>query len=284
MNSRTLDDMNKTIRKALHEHKIPWQPHVIAGVHKSGLLAATMFGAHLNVPVVPLRQLWEANWIHSGLRTGIKEADQDNFLAKSRRVLIVEDAAGTGKTFGQFVPKLPAKHKYFKVCVFGTKKQVPNFDLVLDHCPGPRIFEWNWRDSVLLQGAVMDIDGVFCPDPPTPEERDNHKQYIHHIQTARPLYVPRKPVMALATSRLERFRPQTEQWLRDNKIQYKHLYMAPFKTPAERRIYKNFRVKADVYANRKDAVLFVESHDKTARWIQQATKRPVFSVESGTLV
>jgi hypothetical protein len=90
--------------------------------------------------------------------------------------------------------------------------------------------------------------------------------------------------MALATSRLEKYRPQTEQWLRDNKIQYKHLYMAQFATPKERRLYKNFKVKADVYANRKDAVLFVESHDKTARWIKDATKRPVFSVESRTLV
>jgi hypothetical protein len=35
--------MNVAIRNGMH--KLPWQPHVIAGVHKSGMLAAAMFAA-----------------------------------------------------------------------------------------------------------------------------------------------------------------------------------------------------------------------------------------------
>lgn len=278
MNSRTIDDMNEAIKANLH--KVPWHPHVVAGVHKSGMLAASIWASHLNVPVVPLRQLWEAPWVYAGLRAGIK--DQDTFLMKATRVLVLEDAAGTGKTSAKEFAKLPKKFKYFKVCVFGTKPGVPGFDLVCDVCSGPRIFEWNWRDNKLLESSILDIDGVLCPDPPTPEERTG--PYIKHIQTARPLYVPKRKVLVLATSRLEKYRKHTEQWLAKNKIEYGTLYMAQFDTPAERRKFGNFRTKANVYANRKDARLFVESHDKQAAWIQRETGRPVFSVESRRLV
>jgi hypothetical protein len=276
--------MNVAIRNGMH--KLPWQPHVIAGVHKSGMLAASMFSAHLNVPVVPLRQLWEQDWIYAGLRSRIKDKDQHAFLAKPRRVLIVEDAASTGITIGRQLDILKAKqrapHKYFSVCVFGGKPKVGNYHLVLDHCPGPRIFEWNWRDNVLLEESILDIDGVVCPDPPTPEERTG--PYIAHLKSAKPLYVPIKPVMAFATSRLEKYRAITEEWLAKNKIRYGRLYMAQFATPTERRQFGNFRVKARVFAERKDARMFVESHDKQARWIAKEVKRPVFAVESRTLL
>jgi hypothetical protein len=283
MNYRSIDEMNKIIRtKGLGV--LPWQPQVIAGVHKSGMLAASMFAAHLNVPVVPLRQLWEADWIYAGLRTGIKYQDQDAFLAKPRRVLIVEDASSTGKTTGKQLALLRQRarvqHKYFKVCVFGARNQIPGFEAVLDVCPGPRLFEWNWRDSKLLESSILDIDGVVCPDPPTPEERTG--PYIAHIQSARPLYVPIRKVMAFATSRLEKYRPQTKAWLAKNKIQYGVLHMAQFATPTERREFGNFRVKARVYAD-SEARLFIESHDKQAKWIAKESKRPVFSVESRSM-
>lgn len=283
MNHRSIDDMNLVIRGSLQ--KLPWKPDVIAGVHKSGMLAAAMFGAHLNVPVVPLRQLWEADWIYSGIRGLISEKQQDAFLAVPRKVLIAEDAAGTGKTIGKQLQILKkhqrADHKYFSVVVFGTKPKVGNFHLVLDVCPGPRIFEWNWVDHFLLASSIMDIDGVFCPDPPTPEEKTG--PYIEHISTARPLYVPQRKILALATSRLEKYRPQTTQWLKDNEIRYGQLHMAQFDTPADRRKYGNFRVKASVYKMMPEARLFVESHDKQAGWIAKETKRPVFSVESRSL-
>jgi uncharacterized HAD superfamily protein len=283
MNHRSIHDMNMVIRGSLQ--RLPWKPDVIAGVHKSGMLAASMFGAHLNVPVVPLRQLWEADWIYSGLRGLIKEEQQNAFLSSPRRVLIVEDAAGTGKTIGKQLQILKAnqraEHKYFSVVVFGTKPKVGNFHLVLDVCPGPRIFEWNWVDHFLLGKSILDIDGVLCPDPPTPEERTG--PYMQHIERAPPLYVPKRKVMALATSRLEKYRDLTENWLQANKIQYGRLYMAQFDTPAERRKFKNFRVKAEVYKQLTEARLFVESHDNQAGWIAKETKRPVFSVESRSL-
>ena len=284
MRYRSLDDMNKTIRANLP--KLPWKPEVIAGVHKSGLLAATIFGAHLNVPVVPLRQLWSADWIHVGRRTGIAEKEQSAFLSRPRRVLIVEDAAGTGKTIGKELQTLRERqrspHKYFSVCVFGSKPKVGNFHLVLNVCPGPRLFEWNWRDHCLTEQWMLDIDGVVCPDPPTPEERTG--PYIEHISTAQPLYVPKRKVLAFATSRLEKYRPQTTAWLEKHGFQYGKLIMAEFDTPAERRAYKNFRVKVVAYNQTPAASLFVESHDKSATWIAKETKKQVFSVESRRLL
>lgn len=282
MNNRTIADMAKVIRDSCNA--LPWQPEVIAGVHKSGLLAATMFGARFNVPIVPLRQLWEADWVYSGIRGRINEKAQNAYLSKPRRILIVEDAANTGKTIERQLKALNArqraKHTYFKVVVFGTKSKVPQFDRVLDVCPGPRIFEWNWRDHKLLENSILDIDGVLCPDPPTPEERTG--PYIRHIETAKPLYVPRKPVLALATARLEKYRPHTIVWLAKNGIEYGTLHMAQYPNPAARRKAGNWVGKASTYAA-SGAILFVESHDRQAAQIAKGSKRPVFSIESGSM-
>jgi uncharacterized HAD superfamily protein len=274
--------MNQLIRGSLQ--KLPWAPEVVAGVHKSGMLAAVQFASYFNVPVVPLRQLWEADWVYAGKRTRLE--DQDSFLATGRRVLIVEDSVASGGTFSRELKKLNAgckvKHEFFKVAVYGTRPEAAGFNLVLAVCPGPRMFEWNWMNNARLGRAVLDIDGVLCKDPPFIEDQKPAK-YQRYLQNAVPLFVPKIPVMALATARLERFRPETEAWLAQTGVQYGNLFMAGFRTAAERRKVGNWTTKMAVYSKLPKARLFIESNDKQARRIHQATKRLVICVESGIM-
>jgi uncharacterized HAD superfamily protein len=177
-------------------------------------------------------------------------------------------------------------HDFFTVAVYGTyssdKSANKRINLVLADCPGPRMFEWNWLNNARSKRMVFDIDGVLCVDPPVIEDKQP-EAYREYLLNATPLLIPKVPVLALATSRLERFRPETESWLKEQGIEYGSLLMAPFKTAPERRKHGNWRSKAKHYADMKKAILMVESSDKQALSIHQATRKLVLCVESGKM-
>lgn len=282
MNYRNIEHMNATIRASLQT--LPWPPEVVAGVHKSGMLAATQFASYFNVPVVSLRQLWEADWVYAGARTHLEE--QDSFLAVSRRVLVVEDSVGSGgtvkKEFAMLQANARAVHEYHFLAVYGVDKIAAGFNQILEVCPSPRMFEWNWMNNTRLRRTVLDIDGVLCKDPPVNEDK-NPKVYQDYVADATPLLIPDVPVMALATSRLERFRPETVDWLKKVGVQYGTLHMAPFNTATARRRHGNWKTKADVYAKLRKAILMIESSDEQALMIYRGTKKLVLAIESGIM-
>lgn len=286
MNYRTIVQLNQAIRGSLQQ--LPWAPEVVAGVHKSGMMAATQFSLYFNVPAIPLCQLWMgADWVYAGKRTYLE--DQHDYLLKPRRILVVEDSVGSGATAQREFKKLRDRHlapvvphEFFFLAVYGVKKNVPAFDLIIEVCPGPRMFEWNWLNNSRLGRAILDIDGVLCKDPPFIEDQTPHT-YQKYLANAVPLFIPKIPVMALATSRLEKFRPETEDWLARTGVKYSQLHMAQFKTAPDRRRHGNYKTKAEVYARMKKARLFIESNNKQAKLIHQATKKLVFCVESGVM-
>ncbi len=79
--------------------------------------------------------------------------------------------------------------------------------------------------------------------------------------------------MAIVTGRLERFRPQTEAWLRRHGVEYGSLVM----NPGDR---KHAEFKADAYRSLGGALGFVESSRQQAAEIHERTGRPVLSVET----
>jgi len=81
----------------------------------------------------------------------------------------------------------------------------------------PRCFEWNLFHSNYIECACVDMDGVLCDDW-TGSEADfgpGKAEYLQHIQTARPRWLPTYPIMAIVSSRLEKYRPQTMDWCND---------------------------------------------------------------------
>lgn len=48
-------------------------------------------------------------------------------------------------------------------------------------------------------------------------------------------YLPSHPIKALVTSRLEKYRPETEEWLRRHGVVYEQLIMLDLPSAAERR-------------------------------------------------
>ncbi len=84
----------------------------------------------------------------------------------------------------------------------------------------------------------------------------------------------------LVTSRLEKYRAQTEEWLERHKVQYGELRMMQYPDMAARRAARAYaRFKSDIYLE-TGAWLFVESDAALAVQIAQLSGRSVFCTET----
>ena len=122
------------------------------------------------------------------------------------------------------------------------------------------------------------MDGVLCVDP-TDEQNDDGEKYIEFILNAKPLYIPTFKINSIVTSRLEKYRAQTEQWLKKHNVQYENLYMLDLPSMKERRRLKcHAEFKAKIYAQKEDCSYFIESDRKQAQQIAYMTGKQVICV------
>jgi len=88
----------------------------------------------------------------------------------------------------------------------------------------------------------------------------------------------------IVTSRLEKYRPETEEWLKLNMVKYKQLIMLDMKSKEERvQANVHSKNKALIYKN-SNCELFYESNYKQAKEIYNIAKKPVFCVDENILI
>lgn len=197
---------------------------------------------------------------------------------------MVDDSVNDGLAMRRAKKRLQGKEKEFELvymAVYAVEKATGLVDVYADICPQPRFFQWNYMyHPGLLPQACLDIDGVLCVDP-TAEENDDGEKYRQFILNARPLFVPNDKVKALVTSRLEKYRPETERWLAENGVKYEKLYMLDLPSREERiRRGAHASFKAGIYKKLKDAHLFIESNPQQAAEIRRLSGKPVICTET----
>lgn len=281
INYRTIAQMNDVIRAYLP--KLPWIPEVICGIHKSGMLAASLFSAHLNVPVLPFRAL-QANttWVYAGARSFIPSEEQHTYLAASRKILVVEDAATTGDTIraeqrSLDLEQLPS-HKLFYVVVYGTKPKFGEVHDVIEVVEQKRLFEWNWNNHTILKLSAVAMEGLLCHPP---EPGLSTPEYVDYVKNAKPFILPRKGVGVIVSGRSEKFRQDTVQWLKRHGVKFGNLVMptANIGEPQNALTFKKLQ-----YSKLTDMAMFVEPDHEAAMLIHGFTNRPVLSVSTGQLL
>lgn len=280
MNVRTVADMNNTI--LAHLSRVPRSINLVAGIPRSGLLAATLISLHLNLPLTDIEGLCEGRRFETGKRP-LRVDASDGRKAKEPHVLVVDDAVSRGTELAKVRKRLAdagvsARLTYLAVYAFPDRPEAA--DIVLEVVPRPMIFEWSFIHSGMLQHACVDIDGVLCVDP-TREEDDDGERYRTFLRTAKPLQVPTRYVGALVTSRLEKYRPETEAWLAAHGVQYGQLFMMDYPS-AEARQGKQARFKADVFRSTGKSV-FVESDARLANEIAQLSGKPAIAFGTNDL-
>jgi len=272
MNYRSFSDLNALVRRNLW--KIPKDIGLIVGIPRSGLMVANILSLLLNKPLTDLQGLRENRIISSGKTKPP--------TIGGGKVLVVEDSVNFGtsiKDAKKFIEGLGRIQNsdvvYFSAYVTPECKGL--VDIYLEILSKPRVFEWNlFQQTAVIPYSCFDLDGVLCVDP-TDTQNDNGKEYRNFIKNAVPYIVPSCPIGCIVTSRLEKYREETEAWLHANNIAYHMLVM--FNGTAEDRKGKHADYKADYY-KKHDYLLFIESNDEQAKRIYEHTNKPVYCFES----
>ena len=244
------------------------------------MLAATLAALHLNLPLSDAFSFaqGQAWWRNEALPA-----------ARYRRIVLMEDSLNTGQGMRgavEAVRKTCPKIEITRVAIYGRSTSVTlgNADLICEPVDGQRIFEWNlWKHSYISR-SLVDIDGVLCRDP-TSEENDDGPKYRQFLETVEPLHLPYRPIGWICTTRLEKYRELTEQWLNRHHIGRQGLFMLDL-PDKETRVQLGGRAefKARVYQRLGDnAILFVESNPGQANEIAELTRKPVICMETREL-
>lgn len=280
MNYRTIADMAQTIRSQLY--RIPSDIDLVVGVPRSGMLAATMISLYTNTKLANVGEL-VSNAI---LNNGMIRLARHQTLARAqqaRHVLLVDDSTSTGQAINSALQRVQISGYGGKIttcAIYAEVERCPQVDFYFEVVPQTRIFEWNLMHRDFLEQCCVDLDGVLCVDP-TDEQNDDGEEYSEFLRSAPPLHAPTYKIGRIVTSRLEKYRQKTSEWLDMHNIKYGALDMLDLPDAATRRrlgIYARF--KASIYSRESEMKLFIESERSQAIEISQLTGKHAICIST----
>ena len=255
--------------------QFPENYDVVVGLPRSGLMVAAMIGGKLGKPITTPELFSTHVWMS-------KRAES----REVKRVLLVDDSFKTGTSMRQAKETLLKTIKDPKISVTtaaviispGCEQYV---DLFYTKISSPRIFEWNLLHD--HKGVVaVDMDGVLCKDPP-PLLDEDEAMYRDWISTVEPYLIPHFTIDVIVSNRLEKYRAETEAWLKKQRVSYKELRMWNLEESKMRREGSKARHKIQNILEIKP-FMFWESSRKDAEEIVSATRVPVWCVEDNIVL
>ena len=280
MNYRSFSDIIRDVRRWT-DASLPVDVDLVVGVPRSGIIPAAVVASRRNIPYQDLDAFARGDTPAAGYRF------EGNHHAIPRRILVIDDSINEGyanRRVRQRLADHPLRDRLIWGAVYASTPGIAaSIDLVFEIVPHPRVFEWNVLHHRAIEGWCVDIDGVLCRDP-TDAENDDGPGYAEFLSGAAPRLVPAVPIGWLVTSRLERYRAETEAWLERAGIRYHHLVMHPAATAVERRAAADHASRKAALYRRVPAALFIESDAGQARAIADLSKKPVFCVDASVMV
>jgi uncharacterized HAD superfamily protein len=278
MNYRSINDLNNTILKQLHQ--IPRDIDLVVGIPRSGMLPANLLALYLNLPYTDIHSFLNGYIYKSGARRQFFNASD------YKNILIVDDSIASGSAIKESKKDLAHLESEFdiKYCViYYTPEKQHLADFALEEVATPRYFQWNIFNHTTLEKACFDIDGVLCVDP-SKDQNDDGEKYISFLQSAAPLYIPGSKIGTIVTSRLEKYRKETEAWLNTNGVTYNKLVMLDLPDMKARQKANNHAAHKAKEYQVNGYNLFVESDLGQAMEINRLTKKPVFCTENFQMI
>ncbi len=260
--------------------QLPQDIELIVGIPWSGLLVANLLALFRNLPVADVEGLLEGRVLRAGRRGS--HIDSHTFLNQPRNVLVLDDSIGSGRSFSPVRERIESAqlpHRIHYAVVYVTPDCTQEVDFFCEILPQPHAFEWNLLHHPVLRSACVDIDGVLCRNP-TPEEDDDGPAYERFLREVLPLCVPLEPIGCLVTSRLEKYRAHTEDWLSRHGITYQRLAMLPLEDKATRAAFSpQAAFKAAIFREMGEQ-LFIESSFQQAQEIAYLSRGPVLCIQT----
>ena len=272
---RTFGNLAYCIRSNLY--KIPEDIDLVVGIPRSGMIPAYIIALFMNKKCCSLDEFI----------AGIKSSNGFRNVSNKpiKNILVIDDSIFSGSEMSRVREKLSGFTDYnFKyMAVYARTESKDKVDVYLEIVDGRRVWQWNYLNHSIAGVACFDMDGVLCVDP-TDDQNDDGEKYIDFIKNAKPLYIPKYKIRAIVTSRLEKYRKFTEEWLAENGVKYDELIMLDLPNAEERRkLACHADFKAEVYKRMVDTKIFIESDPYQAKKIATITGKQVLCVKTDEL-
>ncbi len=282
MNFRSIAQLSDQVHA--WSRKLPHDIDLIVGIPRSGLLVANLLALYRNLPLTDLEGLLEGRMLTTGHRG--KKLGAAGYLSQPRNVLVLDDSVFTGKQLDRakkMIADADLPHTIRYAAVYVEPKRAEKVDFFREELAMPRVFEWNVMHHSTLQNSCVDMDGVLCIDPAM-SENDDGPLYQAFVDQADSLLVPTGTIGWIVTSRIEKYRAQTEAWLAKHGVAYDNLIMLDYPDGETRRRLKiHSAYKADVYRE-VGAHLFIESSVKQAFEIANLSLKPVLCIDTMQMI
>ncbi|TKD35813.1 phosphoribosyltransferase [Azotobacter chroococcum] len=274
MNFISYADLSEDIRKNMHKLH-GREIDLVVGIPRSGMIPAYMIALYLNVNCLDLASLCRNEKPVNG-----RTRKTSNNLAHAwdaKKILLVDDSIMSGISMRSAVKQLPDElvEKLIKMAVYSASTTPREVDIYFEHVACPRVFEWNIYHHDVLAGSCSDIDGTLCVNPTKGQSEDDGK-YMHFLTNAKPLNLPSRKIHSLISSRLEKYRKETETWLKEHNIKYEHLIMLDLPSNRHRESHKIYANHKAEHYNKSKLDFFFESEPDQALAIAKATSKPVY--------
>lgn len=274
---RSIEDLNQSIISNLY--KFPHDVDLVVGVPRSGMLPANLLALYLNKPFTDIDSFIEGHIYSSG--------ERGRFISKenTHKVIIVDDSIDKGCAKEKAEKKLSSissEYEFLFAVVYATENSKPLVDIYCEIIDYPRVFQWNlFHHKSVISRSCFDIDGVLCQNPPVDDDGPIYKNYILN---ATPYIIPSIEIETLVSCRLEKYRSETEMWLKNNNVRYKNLIMLDLPTKEDRIKWgKHGEFKGKIY-KQSENILFVESSLAEARIICKTSGKQVFCTETMSML
>lgn len=247
---------------------------VIVGVPRSGLLVANILALKLGKPLT-VPELVTSAWCSKSIQVEKKE---------NQRFLLVDDSYQTGESMEKAVQQLLqsgiSRDQIKTAALITSKNGVDRLDSYGIELTKRRVFEWNLAHKKM--DVVSDLDGVLCVDPPA-ITFDNEEEYAVWIKNAKPLFIPTFKINTILTSRIEKYRADTESWLQQNGVKYNNLIMSPELSRAAQKM-KGPLHKIE-YLRTASHQIYWESSEKEAKQLKECKiKIPILIISTKRII
>lgn len=245
----------------------------VIGVPRSGMVVASQMSIRLGVPLYSLGE-YGPIYLGGGLRVRRRKENPE-----PKKALLLEDSTASGHSFleaEKWMGDAMQDWNVGKAAVYAVPGQLDALAEYHRELDLPHWFEWNllWNRWVMDEWKIgVDFDGILCPDF-TPEQDDDGWRYLEQMKKARCLVPQGTHIYAIITARLEKYRPWTEDWLRQHGITYDNLVMGPWVDKEERAKFCLGTYKAD-HCERLGIGMFVESCPIQSQIIKARRYQPV---------
>ncbi len=205
---------------------VPHNVDAICAIPRSGIVPASVLAMAMHKPLYAVGRDGSLACLNNGRRSEFSSL-------RPSRLLLVDDTVHSGATMTRVRQSLDIESvsTYAAFCRPEASHAVDCFSHPL---PSPHVLEWNIYNCPYTVHVALDMDGIICEDcqPEYDDDGDAYRRWLHYV---RPLHLPRyEPCRAIITARLEKYREQTEEWLRRWGVRYDRLIMGPWRDNAER--------------------------------------------------